>query len=186
MPATGTTITNPLRLIRTLIGVSGLVAAAIGALILIWPGKTAMVVAWTVIAYTLIAGLTYIAVGIFGGERGAWTRAGFTIIGVIFVIAAIVAFSNLKLTAATLATLLGIVMGISWIGEGVVTLFHARKTPSTGWALFYGALSTIAGLIMLFSPLWTMAVVWWLLGISLLALGIVQIIRAIALPSAVD
>ena len=59
-------------------------------------------------------------------------------------------------------------------------------TPSTGWALFYGALSTIAGLIMLFSPLWTMAVVWWLLGISLLALGIVQIIRAIALPSAVD
>ena len=49
------------------------------------------------------------------------------------------------------------------------------------WTLIYAILSIIAGIIVLFSPVIAGFALWLLLGISLVVLGIVQIIRAITL-----
>ena len=49
---------------------------------------------------------------------------------------------------------------------------------SRGWAIFFGILSILAGIVVLFSPLWGIAILFVIAGIALIVLGIVQIVRA--------
>lgn len=164
--------------IRTALGLGGVLSVILGILILVWPGKTAMVVTAIIAIYAIIAGLVYAGLGIFSKDRGGWSRIGHIVLGVLFVIAGIVAFSNLGLTAVALATFLGILVGIMWIIEGVVALSTLGDAPSKGWTVFFAIISIIAGVVLLFSPLWGAVVLWWLLGISAIVLGIIQIFRA--------
>lgn len=164
--------------IRTALGLGGVLSVILGILILVWPGKTAMVVTAIIAIYAIIAGLVYAGLGIFSKDRGGWSRIGHIVLGVLFVVAGIVAFSNLGLTAVALATFLGILVGIMWIIEGVVALSTLGDAPSKGWTVFFAIISIIAGVVLLFSPLWGAVVLWWLLGISAIVLGIIQIFRA--------
>lgn len=164
--------------VRTALGIGGVLAAIIGILILVWPGKTAMVVTAIIAIYAIAAGLVYAGLGIFSKTKGGWSRIGHILLGVLFIIAGVVAFLNLSQTTAWLAVFLGILVGIMWIIEGVVALSTLGDAASKGWTVFFAILSIIAGIILLFSPIWGAVVLWWLLGISLIVLGIIQIVRA--------
>lgn len=164
--------------IRTALGLGGVLSVILGILILVWPGKTAMVVTAIIAIYAIIAGLVYAGLGIFSKDRGGWSRIGHIVLGVLFVIAGIIAFMNLGATTAWLAVFLGILVGIMWIVEGVVALSTLGDAPSKGWTIFFAIISIIAGVVLLFSPLWGAVVLWWLLGISAIVLGIIQIFRA--------
>lgn len=165
--------------VRVALGISGAVALIIGVIIVFWP-KTAAVGITILIAISLIvSGLAYLSIGIFAKGLGGGSRALDIIFGVLLVIASIVAFANLSATTAFLAVFLGILVGIAWIVEGAVTLAQLGDAPSRGWAVFFGILSIIAGIVLLLSPLWGIVVLFILAGISLIVLGIVQIIRAI-------
>lgn len=103
-----------------------------------------------------------LAIGIFSRRLGGWVRVGYLALGAVFLIAAIVSFSNLGAAAAGLAVLVGVLFGISWIIEGVVGLTMVGDSASKVWP----------------SPLWGAGLLWLWLGVSLLVLGIVQIMRA--------
>jgi uncharacterized membrane protein HdeD (DUF308 family) len=163
--------------IRTALGLSGAIALIVGILILVWPGRTAIVLTAIIAVYAIVGGLVYAGLGIFSKTMGGWARAGHIILGLIYVIAGIVAFFNLGMTTAWLALFLGILVGIMWIVEGVVALTTLSGTASKGWTIFFAILSIVAGIILLFSPLY-IAILWLLLGVSLIVLGIIQIIRA--------
>ena len=49
---------------------------------------------------------------------------------------------------------------------------------SKGWTIFFAIVSIIAGLFLLFNAITGAAILWWILGISLIVLGIIQIVRA--------
>lgn len=164
--------------IRTALGLTGLISVILGILVLVWPGKTAMVVTAIVAVWTIVAGLVYIGIGLFAAGKGGWARLGHILLGVLFIIAGVVAFANLGATTAWLAVFLGILVGILWIFEGIVSLSTLDLAPSKGWTIFFAIISIIAGITLLFSPLWGAIVLWWLLGISAIILGIVNIIRA--------
>ncbi|EIC08874.1 hypothetical protein HMPREF1529_02826 [Microbacterium sp. oral taxon 186 str. F0373] len=164
--------------IRTALGLGGALSVILGIVILIWPGKTAMVVTAIIAIYAIVAGLVYAGMGIFATGKGGWSRVGHVLLGVLYVVAGIVAFSNLGLAALSLAVFLGILVGIMWVIEGVVALSTLDLAPSRGWTIFYAIISIIAGVTLLFSPLWGAVVLWWLLGISAIVMGIVQIGRA--------
>lgn len=166
--------------IRIAIGIGGVTALVVGILILVWPGKSAMVVAAIIAIYAIVTGLVYAASGIFSTYKGGWSRVGHIVLGVLFVIAGIIAFSNLGLTAASLGVFLGILVGIMWIVEGIVALTTVRDFTSKAWPIIFAILSIIAGVILLFSPLYAMLVMFWLLGIFLVVQGIVNIVRAFA------
>ena len=55
---------------------------------------------------------------------------------------------------------------------------ESGDAPSRGWAIFFGILIVVAGIVLLFSPLWGAIVLFIIAGISLIVLGIVQIVRA--------
>ena len=164
--------------IRTALGLGGALSVILGIVILVWPGKTAMVVTAIIAIYAIVAGLVYAGMGIFATGKGGWSRVGHVLLGVLYVVAGIVAFSNLGLAALSLAVFLGILVGIMWVIEGVVALSTLDLAPSRGWTIFYAIISIIAGVTLLFSPLWGAVVLWWLLGISAIVMGIVQIGRA--------
>ena len=164
--------------IRTALGVGGVLAVVVGILILVWPGKTAAVVTAIIAIYAIAAGLVYAGLGIFAKTKGGWARIGHIVLGILFIIAGVVALFNLGQATAWLALFLGILVGILWIVEGIVALSTLGDAASKGWSIFFAILSIIAGIILLFSPIWGAAVLWWLLGIALIILGIVNIVRA--------
>lgn len=164
--------------IRTALGVGGVLAVIVGILILVWPGKTAAVVAAIIAIYAIAAGLVYAGLGIFSKTKGGWARVGHILLGILFIIAGVVALFNLTATTAWLAVFVGILVGIMWIVEGIVALSTLGDAASKGWSIFFAILSIIAGIVVLFSPVWGAVVLWWLLGISLVVLGIINIVRA--------
>ncbi len=168
--------------IRTALGVGGVLALIVGLLITFWPGKSAVafgtVVAIIIAIYLVIAGLVYAGLGIFSKEKGGWSRVGHIALGVVFVIAGVLALLSPVAFAGWLALFFAILIGITWIIEGVVALTTLSDSSSKGWSIFFAIVSIIAGIVVLFSPLWGIVVLWWLLGISLIVLGVINVVRA--------
>ena len=164
--------------IRTALGIGGVLSVIVGVLILAWPGKTAMVVAAIIAIYAIAAGLVYAGLGIFSKTKGGWSRVGHILLGILFIIAGIVAFLNLTQATVWLAAFIGILVGILWIIEGVVSLSTLGDAASKGWTVFFAIISIIAGIFLLFNAVTGAAILWWILGIALVVLGIIQIVRA--------
>jgi uncharacterized membrane protein HdeD (DUF308 family) len=170
--------------LRIMLGVSGAIALIVGILILVWPGRSAMVVTAIIAVYAIVAGLIYAGLGAFSSRMRGWARIGHIALGVLFIVGGVVAFFNLAATTEFLAVFLGLLVGILWIMEGVVSLTTLGGAASKGWSVFFAIVSIIAGIVLLFSPLMGAVVLLLLLGISLVVLGIFQIVRAFTLRAA--
>lgn len=164
--------------IRTAIGIGGALAVVVGILILVWPGKTAAVVVAIIAIYAIIAGLAYAGLGVFSKTKGGWARVGHIVLGVLFIIAGILALLNLGSATAWFAVFFGLFVGIGWIIEGIVSLSTLGDSSSKVWTIIFAVISIIAGVTLMVSPIWGAVVLWWLLGISLVVLGIINLVRA--------
>lgn len=176
--STSSAETSAINGIRTALGIGGVVSVIVGILILAWPGKTAMVVAAIIAIYAIVAGLVYAGLGIFSKSKGGWARVGHIALGILFIVAGVIAFANLGATTVWLALFIGILIGVMWIIEGIVSLSTLGDAPSKVWTIIFAIISIIAGVVLLFSPLWGAVVIWWLIGISAIVLGIIQVVRA--------
>ncbi len=165
--------------LRTAIGVGGIVALVVGVLILVWPGKTAVVVTAIVGVYLIVVGLGYVGSAIFGTARSGWGRLGHLLLGVLYVVAGVLALVDLAAATVSLAVFLAILVGIMWVFEGFVALTTVSFTRSRVWTVLFALLSIVAGVLLFLSPLWAAVTLWWLLGISLVVLGVTQIVRAL-------
>lgn len=161
--------------IRATLGIAGVVALIFGILITFWPDKTAVALAWLLGLYFLIAGVVYLGLGIFSRGISGGSRALDIILGLLFVVGGLIVVLNPSQSAVVIGIFLGVFIGILWIVEGVVALV---QSGGRGWTVFFGILSLIAGIILLFSPLWGAVFLFWFGGIALIVLGIVQIVRA--------
>ncbi|MFV0408018.1 MAG: HdeD family acid-resistance protein [Propioniciclava sp.] len=170
----GGTIVNG---IRTMMGLGGVASLIMGILILVWPGRSAVVVTAMIAIYAVIAGVTNLAVGIFSKNVGGWQRIGYIALGAVFLVGAVIALVNLGLATAGLMVFIAIMVGIIWIIEGVVAFTMLGQATSTGWTLFYGVLSIVAGITLVVSPIMAAASLWLFLGLGLVVLGVVQIVR---------
>lgn len=163
--------------IRTAFGVGGVIALVVGILILVWPLRTAAVGTAIIAVYAIASGIVYAVLGVFSKSLGGWARVGHIVLGLVFVVAGIIALANLTDTTVFLALFVGIFIGITWIVEGVVALTTLSTSNSRGWTIFYAVLSLIAGVLLVFSPLYV-TLLWLFVGVSLIVLGVVQIVRA--------
>ena len=164
--------------VRTAFGVGGVLSILAGLLILWQPQGSAAFVTVVIAIYAIVGGLVYAGLGIFSKSKGGWARIGHIILGLIFIAGGIVALFNLQQATAWLAVFIGILVGILWIVEGIVSLSTLGDAASKGWTIFFAIISIIAGLYLVISPLLGAVVLWWLLGILLIVLGIIQIVRA--------
>lgn len=164
--------------IRTALGIAGGLALILGVLILVWPGKTAMVATALIAIYAVAAGLVYLGLGIFSRVKTGWSRVGNIVLGLVFIIAGVVAIANLFAATAWMGVFIGLFLGITWIVEGVVAFATISGARSRGWTIFFAIVSILAGIVLLFTPLWGATVLWLLVGISGIVLGVLNIVRA--------
>ncbi|UNK69305.1 DUF308 domain-containing protein [Microbacterium sp. H1-D42] len=176
--------------VRVFLAVSGVIALAAGLVLLIWPGKSATVFAGIAVAiigaYFVIGGLVYIALAIFSKEKGGWSRIGHILLGLLYIVAGVIMFANFYASTAVLIVIAMVIIGVSWIIDGIVSLSLLKSAASKTWTIIYAIIAIIAGVVVCFAPLYSAAVVWMVIGISLIVIGIVQIIRAITMKSDVS
>ena len=181
MSSFSTTEPGFLRSIRLFLGVAGAVTLIAGLVLLIWPAKSAVIVTGIFASYLIIGGLVYLGLAVFSGRGGGWVRAGHIVLGLLYIATGVIAFANLGAATVTLAIIVAIFIGVSWIADGVVALSLMGSDASKVWTLLYALLGIVAGITVLFSPLYAATVLWLILGISLVVLGVVQLVRAFSM-----
>lgn len=168
--------------VRIMFGVGGLIAIIIGVLIMLNPLKSAeffaAVLAVILAVYMVVMGVVYLGTAIFSKTIGGWARTGNILLGVLYVIAAIILFSNLGVASTVLLVFIAIIIGIMWIVEGIMSFTTVKSSGHPVLSIVYGIISIIAGGVLIFSFALGIAVLVWMIGISLVVLGVVQVIRA--------
>jgi uncharacterized membrane protein HdeD (DUF308 family) len=160
----------------------GVVTLVAGVLVLVWPGHTLIAIAVLFGIQLVVAGIFRFVAALAADEASGSTRVLYALLGVLSFIIGLYALRHILITIAALALLLG----IFWIVNGAVEAFTAlshQGMQGRGWNIAMGALSVLAGVVVLVYPsisLLTLAVV---LGIWLLLFGIMEIMFAFRLRS---
>jgi len=163
---------------------SGILAVILGILVLAWPGKTIIVAAIFFGAYLLITGIAQVIFA-FSLHVSAGGRVLLFISGAASLILAVLAFRHFGEGYALL--LLAIWIGVGFIFRGVATTVSAISDPGIpgrGWEIFFGIISIIAGVVVMGSPLDSLAVLTLVVGIWLIILGVFEVISAFGIRKA--
>ncbi|XPP26940.1 MAG: HdeD family acid-resistance protein [Leucobacter sp.] len=173
--------------VRVMFGVGGLIAVIIGVLIMVNPLQSAeffaKVLAVILAIYLVVMGVVYLGTAIFSKTVGGWARTGNILLGLLYIIAAVILFANLGLASTVLLVFIAILIGIMWIVEGVLSFTTVKSSGHPVLAIVYGIVSIIAGGVLIFSSALGIAVLVLMIGISLIVLGVVQIVRAFTIKA---
>ena len=144
---------------------------ACGVILLVWPNETLIVVAAVIGAALLVTGLFRLISGFTAHGVSGGTRAAYVIIGLLATLAGLYCLRHLDVTVVLVA----FIVGVFWTLHGIVDLIVAATSgPGTGRGLraFTGVLSLAAGLVVMFWPSITLSILLWVMGIWLLAYGL--------------
>jgi uncharacterized membrane protein HdeD (DUF308 family) len=160
--------------------VIGLVTLALGIVVASNPSGSLNLIAVLLGITLLITGVFHL-VRAFTGDEGNRVWPG--IAGLLLIVVGVVLIRHLNITVA----LIGLLVGISWIAEGVSALAVGFSRDSTegqgwqGWWIFFGIISLIGGIVVAASPVTTVTVLAVLLGIWFIVQGALMIIAALML-----
>ena len=163
---------------------SGILAVILGILVLAWPGPTIVVAAIFFGAYLLITGIAQVIFA-FSLDVSAGGRVLLFISGAASLILAVLAFRHFGEGYAIL--LLAIWIGVGFIFRGVATTVSAISDPGMpgrGWSIFFGIITTIAGVVVMASPLDSIAVLTLVVGIWLVVIGVFEVVSAFGIRKA--
>lgn len=169
---------SAINFIRATLGIGGIAALVLGILLLVWPIHTLAVFTVFLGIYFLITGVVRLAIGIFSSGISAGMRTLNIILGLLLVIIGIISLRNLQSATTVLLIFIVALVGVGWIIEGVLALVESRNSSSKGWAIFFGIISIIAGIVFLSLPLTSALVLIIFAAIALIVLGIIGIVRA--------
>lgn len=150
----------------------GVITLLIGLAVLLWPGLTLLTAAVLFGLEMLITGIFWLVSSFNADTRGRprWLLA---VSGLLALVAGILCLRAPFQTIAVLALLLG----VTWVVGGVAEVFHG--VGRSGWAVFSGVVTAIAGIVVLVWPVASLIALAWLLAIVLLVLGAMAIAGAI-------
>jgi uncharacterized membrane protein HdeD (DUF308 family) len=162
--------------------VIGLVTLALGIVVASNPSASLNLIAVLLGITLLITGIFHL-VRAFTGDEGHRVWPG--IAGLLLIVVGVALIRHLNLTVA----LIGLLVGISWIAEGVSALavgFSRDATEGQGWWIFFGIISLIGGIVVAASPVTTVTALAVLLGIWFIVQGALMIVAALMLRRAVN
>ncbi|MFJ6698795.1 HdeD family acid-resistance protein [Streptomyces sp. NPDC091272] len=155
---------------------AGLAAVVLGVLVLAWPGRTLVVVAVLFGLYLLVSGVMQL-VGAFGTHVSTPLRVMAFISGALSVLLGLFCFRG----AMQSLLLLALWIGIGWLFRGItqtVAAISDPAMPARGWQVLLGLVSVLGGIVLIVSPLDSIAVLTVIGGCWLLAVGLVEIVVA--------
>ena len=158
----------------------GVVTLILGLIVTFHPSGSLNVVAVLLGILAIVSGIFHLA-RIFG--RGEEHRVWSGIVGLVFIVVGVVLIRHLHLTLA----LVGLYVGLVWIVQGMVALvagFAGGSREGRGWWIFFGAISVIAGIVVVSAPVDSVTVLAVLLGIWFIVMGIIEIIGGLMIRRA--
>lgn len=165
---------------RAMLIVSGALAVLAGVIMLFWPIRSAVATTAIIAGYAVVGGIVYGIVGVTQRGLRGWSRVAHLFLAVLYVAAGIVSFSNLAGTTKLVSLVVVVIIGISWVLDGIVALTTLGPASSRGWTIVYAAVAIIAGLIVLYTPLISGLALWLVFAVALVLLGVSQLVRAVA------
>jgi uncharacterized membrane protein HdeD (DUF308 family) len=147
------------------------VTFAAGLILLVWPKATVIVVAALLGAALLVSGVFRLVHGLAARDLSGGTRAAYVLIGLLAALAGFYCLRHIDVTVVLLA----FIVGVFWTLHGIVDLSVAATSgPGTGRGLraVTGVLSLAAGLIVMFWPTISLKILLWVMGVWLLAYGV--------------
>jgi uncharacterized membrane protein HdeD (DUF308 family) len=110
-------------------------------------------------------------------------RVWLGIAGLLFIVIGVVLIRHLHLTRSVI----GLIIGISWIVQGLTALIGGISggvREGRAWWIIFGAVSLIAGIVVVSTPASSLNVLAVLLGIWFVVMGIFEIIGGLLLRHA--
>jgi uncharacterized membrane protein HdeD (DUF308 family) len=153
----------------------GVITLILGLIVAFHPTTSLAVIMVLLGILLLILGVFHIVHAFSAGEEHRVWRA---ISGLLCVVVGVVMIRHLQLSLAAI----GLLIGFTWIVQGVLALFEAmtgRRTGSVGWAVFFGLVSLIAGVVVVSVPVSSITALAILTGIWFIVMGIMEIIGAL-------
>jgi uncharacterized membrane protein HdeD (DUF308 family) len=162
---------------------SGLLAVVLGVLILVWPGKSLIAASVLFGIYLLVSGVAQVIFA-FSLHVSAGSRILLFVSGAASLILAVLAFRHFGEGYAIL--LLAIWIAVGFIFRGTATTVSAisePRLPGRGWAIFFGVISMVAGVIVLAYPFDSIVTLTLVTGIWLIIIGVFEMISAFGIRS---
>ena len=160
----------------------GIITVVIGIAALAWPGRTLVVVAVLFGIQLIVMGIFRFTSAIAADDLTGGNRVLLALLGVLSLIIGLYAVRHILITLLALALFLG----IFWIVSGAVELFMTlshRPMRHRGWNAIMGAVSVIAGIVVLAYPGISLLVLAVVLSVWLVVYGVMEISIAVRIRS---
>jgi uncharacterized membrane protein HdeD (DUF308 family) len=161
---------------------SGVLALALGILVLVWPGISVLVAAIVFGAYLLIAGVVQV---IFALSLNV-SVSGRLLLFISGAAALLLAALCLRSFAESILVL-AVAIGVGFIFRGVATAISAISDPTLPgrpWHVFIGVMSLLAGIVLMASPLESLRILALVVGIWLIVIGLFEVASAFGVRAA--
>jgi uncharacterized membrane protein HdeD (DUF308 family) len=158
----------------------GAVTLILGVIVALHPSGSLNVIAVLLGILMIVSGLFHLIRVFDARERH---RIWLGIAGLLFIVIGVVLIRHLHLTRA----LIGLVIGITWIVQGLTALMGGISggvREGRAWWIFFGVVSLVAGIVVTATPASSVNVLATLLGIWFIIMGICEIIGAFILRHA--
>jgi uncharacterized membrane protein HdeD (DUF308 family) len=153
--------------------VAGVAAIALGVLVLVWPGPTLVVIGVLFGIYLLVTGFFQLMEG-FAPHVPGHLRALTLISGAFSVLLGLICFRG----AAESILLLAIWIGFGWLLRGTMEIANGISARR-GWLVFVGAITLIAGIVLIVSPFGSLLTLTLVAGIWLVVVGVIELVHGI-------
>jgi uncharacterized membrane protein HdeD (DUF308 family) len=176
----------PFQRLWTSVVVSGFAAAILGVVMLIWPRPSIIVAAVLFGVYLAVSGIALVLMAFGLPVLSGGGRFLNFITGTASIILAVLAFRHFD-EGQYAILLLAIWIAIGFILHGMSTTALAisdRQFPGRGWAIFFGIISIIAGVVVLAYPFDALRTLVLVAGIWLIILGVMEIVSGFGMRSA--
>ena len=158
----------------------GVVTLILGVIVSFHPTGSLNVIAVLLGILMILSGIFHLIRVFDPRERH---RVWLGIAGLLFIVIGVVLIRHLHLTRA----LIGLVIGITWIVQGLTALIAGISggvREGRAWWITFGVISLIAGIVVAATPADSVTVLAVLLGIWFIIMGIFEVIGAFLLRHA--
>lgn len=158
----------------------GVVTLVLGLIVTFYPSATLNVIAVLLGLLMLASGLFHL-IRVFGSNEAH--RVWMGISGLLLVVIGVVLLRHLHLTVA----FIGLIIGISWIVQGVTALivsFSGGSREGRGWWIFFGIVTLIGGVVITAVPTESVTVLAVLVGIWFIVQGLFEIVGGLMIRRA--
>jgi len=160
----------------------GVLTLILGIIVAFHPTGSLNVVAVLLGILLILSGLFHL-IRVF--DPAEQHRIWLGIAGLLFIVIGVVLIRHLHLTRA----LIGLIIGITWIVQGLVALIGGISggvREGRAWWIIFGLVSLVAGIVVAVTPASSLTVLAVLLGIWFIIMGIFEIIGGFILRHAVQ